>query len=169
MGVPKKARQKIMAIDIRVRRRLVILDSDRVTLASTCPECKGVLECEKQQYAVYYTAGPGDRQAVQMNAAIGFYCTKCPTVVMDAQTVRETLCMNPRMPDEFKYGVAGLVFRPNQDPPDGCSTLGSGAEMVYVFKFEQANQRESSAADRGRLSAAEAKRARRRERHAKNS
>ncbi|MFZ4659663.1 MAG: hypothetical protein ACOYNY_21835 [Caldilineaceae bacterium] len=98
-----------------------VYDLAFVEAATVCPRCHASTQ---QKYAnwVYAT----DRTPRAMAAPAGYFCTKCPTVVVDQEMLAEGVARG------FTYvQVIGLTNDDNQDFQD--FTTWNGQKPIYLF------------------------------------
>ena len=96
-----------------------------VATSASCPRCQAPTQ---QQYANFIYA---TQQAPRVIfAPAGYFCTACPTVVIDEALIRQGVSR------PFTYqGVLGIDHKDEQ-PPDFFKTWNSG-KTLYIFDEDQ--------------------------------
>jgi hypothetical protein len=98
---------------------------DHVASAERCPRCHAPTE---QRYANFIYAT--QVAARVLLAPAGYFCTKCPTVIMDEELIRRGVTRG------FQYhGVAGLDYE-KQKPPDFLKTW-NGERTVFILDEDE--------------------------------
>ena len=94
---------------------------DAVPTLASCPRCQALT---RQQYANFFYATQIAPRV--MFAPAGYFCTACPTVVIDEELIR------PGISEQFTYqGVVGLDHE-GEKRPDFFKTW-NGETTVYLF------------------------------------
>lgn len=99
--------------------------ADAVPTLASCPRCQSPT---RQQYANFIYATQIAPRV--MFAPAGYFCTACPTVVIDEDLIR------PGISKQFTYqGVVGLDHE-GEERPDFFKTW-NGEKTVYLFDEDQ--------------------------------
>lgn len=99
-------------------------ESDFTGYTDHCPKCDAPT---KQMYSGFVYAT--QTKARVMSAPAGHFCTKCPTVIIDDEMIREAI------PPGFKYGGT-CALEGNQNEPNLFSTF-NGKKSTYVLDENQ--------------------------------
>ena len=96
-----------------------------VSETSRCPRCHAYTQ---QHYANFIYAT--DIAPRVMFAPAGFFCTACPTVIIDEEMIAAGV------KEEFRFqGVVGIDYDKKKDP--GLFRTWNGKKAVYVFDEDQ--------------------------------
>lgn len=75
-----------------------------------CPRCGGALQQSRQSYLVVTKRGEKITDSFIMDSDFGWFCTHCPTVVINPDKVEEMLQYSlPRWDIGSEFAVAGII------------------------------------------------------------
>jgi hypothetical protein len=108
---------------------------DEVNDEITCPLCNSELEQKNESYAIL-TKGKGVEDTFIIGSDAGYFCKKCPTIVMDRK-ILENMLFAGIGHENFSYLVAGIadldaIPEDKEDIP-----LGDDDNPIPLIPFEE--------------------------------
>lgn len=101
-----------------------------------CPRCGGSLQQSHQTYLVATRRGSKIADSFLIGSDFGWFCTRCPTVVIDPADVSEVLRYS--LPDwdiGTKFAVAGIVNLDAAPEEKEDLPLGDDISLIRLVEF----------------------------------
>ncbi|MBU0465512.1 MAG: hypothetical protein KKD21_01845 [Proteobacteria bacterium] len=76
---------------------------------NVCPECRSKMENESHTYLVMIKNSNDDVESFMMGNNFGYFCLKCPIIVIDYESFSDLLVSANKVSHNSKFIVAGLV------------------------------------------------------------
>ena len=137
--------------------------SDKVAALSRCPECGARLESEHHIY-VMAVREHGDIQSFLMGTDAGYFCERCPVVVLDRDAFGELAAAGLRSQGRFKFSVLGLVDMDAVPEEKSSIPLGDDDNPIPLVGFTNLAEDRPKADTRVKRRAKQKRRDRRRRR-----
>ncbi|VFN02250.1 MAG: hypothetical protein BECKG1743D_GA0114223_106823 [Candidatus Kentron sp. G] len=99
--------------------------SKEVGGTTRCPECGGSLTSESHTYLMAFEEGGETANSLVGNSG-GYFCEKCPTVVLDSKVFAESAVLRTGTKDPQKLTILGIVDL--SAVPEGNESMPLGAD-----------------------------------------
>jgi hypothetical protein len=118
-----------------MKKPLKMFMSDEVEDPTTCPICGTKLPKPEHRTYVVSVKDKGETDAFMMGCDGGYFCPKCPTVVLNSQMFEDILYAGVQSRN-FKYSVIGLADLDSILEEKKNIPLGDDDNPIPLIKFE---------------------------------
>jgi len=133
-----------------------------------CPQCHSRLENESHSYLLLVRE-PGDFQPFIVGNNDGYFCARCPVVVLDYEAfAKSALAGNPSS-RSFEFTVPGIIDLDAIPEENANIPIGDDDNPVPLMRFTNYRDTEPAKRKRARGKIGKAHRKRNRRKHAKHS
>lgn len=108
--------------------------SNEIKNKKLCPECNSKLEKEYHSYLII-TKTKDDNDFFIIGNDGGYFCPKCPIVVLDHKTFSEIISASNVFSRSFKFTVAGIVDIEGMSPNKSHIPLSDDDNPILLVKF----------------------------------
>lgn len=110
-----------------------------------CPRCGGPLQQSRQTYLVATRRGRGTTDSFMIGSDMGWFCARCPTVVINPEKVSELLTYQlPHWDVGEQFAVAGIVDLDAVPKEKHHLPLGDDDNPIPLVEFTNISRDEAS-------------------------
>ena len=133
-----------------------------------CPQCHGRLENERHTYLLLVRE-PGDFKPFIVGNDDGYFCARCPIVVLDHEAFAESALVGNPSSRSFEFTVIGIVDL-NAIPQEKADIpIGDDDNPVPLVKFSNLQDKRSSKRRRSQITKDKRRKSRRKNKRRRNS
>lgn len=130
-------------IDISIPRECIYQEFEEQP--GPCPRCGGALQQSRQTYLVATRRGRGTTDSFMIGSDVGWFCARCPTVVINPEKVSELLTYQlPHWDVGEQVAVVGIVDLDAVPEEKRHLPLGDDDNPIPLVEFTNISRDESS-------------------------